>query len=143
MDSCNLMICNRYSWSYSVLKEYRTMALDLYLEVHHFITIIPSQRSNLRLVQVQFSHSVVSDSLQPHALQHARLPCPSPTPGACSNSSIELVMPSNHLILCHCLLLLPSIIPSIRVFSKEFFTSGGQSIGVSASASVLPMNVQN
>ena len=52
--------------------------------------------------------------------------------------SIESVMPSNHLIFCHPLLLLPSIFPSIRVFSNEFFTSGGQSIGVSASISVLP-----
>ena len=68
---------------------------------------------------VQFSRSVVSDSLQPHALQHARLPCPSPTPGACSNSSIETGMPLNYLILCHPLLLLPSIFSSIRVFSNE------------------------
>ena len=58
--------------------------------------------------------------------------------------SIELVMPSNHLILCHPLLLLPSIIPSIRVFSNEsVFASGGQNIIVSASASVLPMNIQD
>ena len=49
-----------------------------------------------------FSCSVVSDSLRPHGLQHARLPCPSATPGAYSNSmSIESVMPSDHLILCH------------------------------------------
>ena len=66
----------------------------------------------------QFSHSIVSHSLQPHGLQHARPPCPSLTPGAYSNSSIALVMPSNHLILCHHLLL-PSIFPSIRAFSKE------------------------
>ena len=58
--------------------------------------------------------------------------------------SMELVMPSNHLILCHPLLLLPSIFPSIRVFPvSQFFASGGQSIGVSASASVLPMNIQD
>ena len=58
--------------------------------------------------------------------------------------SIELVMPPNHLILCHTLLLPPSIFPSIRVFSNEsFFASGGQSIGVSASASVSPMNIQD
>ena len=58
--------------------------------------------------------------------------------------SIESVMPSNHLILCHLLLLLPSIFPSIRVFSvSQLFPSGGQSIGVSASASVLPMNIQD
>ena len=66
---------------------------------------------------VQFSHSVMSDSLQLHGLQHAR---------SITNSwnllkhmSIELVMPSNHLIFCHPLLLLPSIFPSIRVFSNE------------------------
>ena len=57
--------------------------------------------------------------------------------------SIELMMPSNHLILCHPLLLLPSIFPSIRVFSNEsVLCISGQSIGVSASASVLPMNIQ-
>ena len=58
--------------------------------------------------------------------------------------SIQSVMPSNHLILCHPLLLLPSIFTSIRVCSNDqFFTSGSQSIGVSASASVLPMNIQD
>ena len=62
---------------------------------------------------VQFSHPVLSDSLQPHELQHSRLPCPLPTPGAYSNSC-----PSNHLILYRPLLL-PSIFPSIRVFSNE------------------------
>ena len=56
--------------------------------------------------------------------------------------SIESVIPSDHPILCHPLLLLPSIFPSIRVFSNELFASGGQSIGVSASISVLPMNIQ-
>ena len=57
--------------------------------------------------------------------------------------SIETVMPSNHLILCRSLLLLPSIFPSIRVFSNnQLFASGGQSIGASASASVLPVNIQ-
>ena len=57
--------------------------------------------------------------------------------------SIESVMPSNHLILCRPLLLPPSIFPSIRSFQMSpFFTSGGQSIGISASASVLPMNIQ-
>ena len=58
--------------------------------------------------------------------------------------SIELVMPSKHFILCHPLLLPPSIFPSIRVFSmSQFFTTGGQSIGVSTLASVLPMNIQD
>ena len=58
--------------------------------------------------------------MRSHELQHARPPCPSPTPTACSNSmSIESVMPSSHLTLCCPLLLLPSIFPSIRIFSNE------------------------
>ena len=61
----------------------------------------------------------MSDSLQPHGLQHARPPCPSPTPSLPKPMSIESVMPSNHLILCRPLLLLPSIFPSFRVFSNE------------------------
>ena len=91
------------------------------------------------------SHSVMS-----HSLQH-------PWTAACQASlsitnswsllrlmSIKSVMPSNHLILCHPLLLLPSVFPSIRVFSNESaFVSGGQSIGVAASKSVLPMNTQD
>ena len=67
---------------------------------------------------LQFSHSVMPDSLQPHGLQHARPPWPSPTPRVHPNSSIESVMPSNHLILCR-QLLPPSIFPSITVFSSE------------------------
>ena len=93
---------------------------------------------------VQFSHSVVSDSMRPHEQKHARPPCPSPTPGVDKLMSIKSVMQSNHLILCRPLLLLPSLFPSIRVFSKEsVLTSGGQSVGVSASASVLPMNIHD
>ena len=68
---------------------------------------------------VQFTGSVVSDSLRPHESQHARLPCPLPTLGACKLMFIKSVIPSNHLILCCPLLLLPSIFPSIRVFSNE------------------------
>ena len=72
-----------------------------------------------------------------HGPQHTRPPCPSPAPGVCSNSCIELVMPSNHLILCRPLLLVPSIFPSIRIFSNEsVLRISGQSIGV------LPMNIQ-
>ena len=61
----------------------------------------------------------MSDSLRPHESQHARPPCPSPTPGVHSLMSIESVMPSSHLILCRPLLLLPPILPSIRIFSIE------------------------
>ena len=94
---------------------------------------------------VQFSRSVVSDSLRCHGLQHARLPCPSPTPGACSNSC-----PSSWW--CH-----PTISSSLIPFSfrpqsfpasgsflmSQPLASGGQSTGVSALASVLPMNIQD
>ena len=58
-------------------------------------------------------------TLRPHGLQHARPPCPSPTQSLLKLMSIESVMPSSHLILCHLLLLLPPIPPSIRVFSNE------------------------
>ena len=71
---------------------------------------------------IQFSSvpSVVSNSLQPHGLQYARLPCPPPTPRrSLKLMSIKSVMPFNHLIFCHTLLFLPSIFPSIRGFSNE------------------------
>ena len=94
---------------------------------------------------IQFSHSVVSDSLRPHELQHARPPCPSPTPGVHSDSR-----PSTQW--CH-----PAISSSVVAFSScpqsfpasgsfpmsQLFAWGGQSIGVAASASVLPMNTQD
>ena len=94
---------------------------------------------------VQFSHSVVSDSLQPHESQHASPPCPSSTPRAYPNSC-----PLSWW--CH-----PTISSSVVPFSScpqsflasgsfqrsQLFTSGGQSIGVSASTSVLPMNIQD
>ena len=71
-------------------------------------------------VSVQFSHSAMCGSLQPHGLQHTRPPCPSPTPRIYSNSRpLSQWLPSNHLILCHPLFLLPSIFPSIMVFSNE------------------------
>ena len=68
---------------------------------------------------VQFSHSVVSDSLGPRGLQHARPPCLSPTPRIYSNSRPLSRMPSNHFILCHPPFLFPSFFPSVSVFSNE------------------------
>ena len=99
----------------------------------------------INYILIQFSHSVVSDSLRPHELQHARTPCPSPTAGVYPNSC-----PLSQW--CH-----PTISSSVFPFSScsqsfpasgsfqmsQFFPSGGQSIGVSASRSVLPMNVQD
>ena len=68
---------------------------------------------------VQFSHSVVSDSLWPHGLKHARFPCPSLTRGSCSNSYPSSQWCHPIISSCHPLLLLPSIFPRIRVFSNE------------------------
>ena len=93
---------------------------------------------------VQFSHSVMSDSLRSHELQHTRLPCSSPTPKLLKFMFNKLVMPSNHIILCRPLVFLPSNFPSIRVFSnKSVLCIRWPSIGVSASASLLPMNIQD
>ena len=99
----------------------------------------------LSSVSVQFSHSVMSNSLRPRELQHTRLACPSPTPGVYSNSC-----PSSRW--CH-----PTISSFVVPFSSclqslpasgcfpmsQFFASGGQSIGASASASVLPVDFQD
>ena len=106
---------------------------------------MPANLGNSAVVSsVQFSRSVMSDSLQPYGLQHARPPCPSPTPWACSIScslsrwcpptiSSSVVPFSSHL----------QSFPTSGSFPmSQFFASGGQSIGVSASASVLPMNIQ-
>ena len=72
-----------------------------------------------QILLLLFSHTAMSDSLRPHGLLHARLPCFTISQSLLKLMSIELVMPSNHLILCHPLLLLPSIFPRIRVFSNE------------------------
>ena len=82
---------------------------------------IYSDLSPVQSFLLLFSHSVVSDSLRPHGLHHASLPSPSLASklSLLKLMSIESVMPSNHLVLCHPLLLLPSIFPSIRIFSNE------------------------
>ena len=92
-----------------------------------------------------FSHSVVSDSLRPHGLQNHRLPCPSPTPGACSDSCP--LSQWCHPATSSCVISLsssPQSFPASGSFlMSQFFASGGQSSGVSASASVLLMNIQD
>ena len=97
------------------------------------------------LSSVQFSCSVMSDTLQPHGLQHARLPCPSPSPGACSNSCplsrwCHPTISSSVIPFSSCLQSFPA---SGSFLMNQFFESGGQSIGVSALDSVLPMNIQD
>ena len=100
----------------------------------------PSRKNN----SVQFSCSVLSYPLRPHGLQHARPPCPSPTPGVYSNwcplsqwfhpAISPSVVSSSHL---------QSFPAPVSFQMSQSFTSGGQSIGVSVSASVLPMNTQD
>ena len=83
-------------------------------------------------------------TLRPHGLQHARLPCPSPSWSLLELMYIELVMPSNHLIRCHPLLLLPqSFLTSGAFPMSQSFLWGSQSIGASASAAVLSVNTVN
>ena len=102
----------------------------------------------LRTISVQlvlFSRSLMSDSLWPHGLKHARPPCPSPTPKACSNSCPSsqwcyTTISSSVVPFSSCL----QSFPAPGSFPRsQFFASGGLGIGVSASASVLPMNIQN
>ena len=78
-----------------------------------------SGKSVFNIVLLLFSRSVVSDSLQPHGLQQARLPCPSPSPRACSNTCSLSQWCHPTISSCHPFLLLPSIFPSIRVFCNE------------------------
>ena len=92
-----------------------------------------------------FSHSLVSESLQPHGPQHARPPCPSVSHGVCSNSSYpsswwcHLTISSSAALFSH-----PQSFPALGSFPVNWlFTSGGQSIGASASTSVLTMNIQD
>ena len=98
-----------------------------------------------QFTSVQFSRSVMSDSLQPSELQHAKPPCPSPTPRAYSNSCplsrwCHPTISSSVVPFSSCLQSLP---PSGSFPMSWFFTSSGQSIRVSASASVFPMNIQD
>ena len=94
-------------------------------------------------VSDQFSRSVMSDSATPWTAAHQAYLSFTISWSLLILMTIELVMPSHHLILCLSLLLLSSIFPSIGVFSNELaFCIGGQSIGASASASVLPMSIQ-
>ena len=95
------------------------------------------------LSSVQFSRSVVSDSLQPHESQHARPPCPSPTPGVYSCPSSQWCHPAISSSVIPFSSRLQSFPASGSFQMSQLFTSGGQSIGVSASASVLPMNIQD
>ena len=97
------------------------------------------------LSSVQFSHSVMSDLLQPHGWEHARLPCSSPTPGDFSNycPSSQWCHPTISSSVIPHSSCLQSFLASGSFQMSQFFASGGERIGVSASASVLSMNIQD
>ena len=106
---------------------------------------INESNQHIRHLKLQFSRSVLSESLWPHEPQHARPPCPSPTPGVYPNSCPlsrwwHPAISSSVVPFSSC----PQSLPASRSFPmSQLFTWGGQSIGVSASASVLPMNTQD
>ena len=124
-----------------------TINLSVSMEQIDIFTIVIFQihvQDILSFISVQFSHSVVSDSLWPHWLQHTRPPCPSSTPRAywtsCpSNQWCHLTISSSVVPFSSCLQSFPASGPFQM---SQLFTSGGQSIGLSASVSVLPMNIQ-
>ena len=120
-----------------VKEEREKIALKLNIQIMRITASSP-------ISSVQFSHSVVSNYLQCHGLQNARLPCPSPTPGACSNSCS--LSQWCHLTISSCVIPFASLFQSFPGSGSfpmsQFFASSGQSIGVLASASVLPMNIQ-
>ena len=124
----------------------RVLAGDLRHVSSYYASEFWEHMDPFSISSVQFSHSVVSYSLWSHGWQHARLPCPSPTPGTCSHSC-----PLSWW--CHPASHSSSVVPfsfCLQSFSlsgsfpmSQFFASSGQSIGVSASASVLPRNIQD
>ena len=146
ITTCNIETMETFSWI--TAWNGFLIKMVLYTFISRIINTCKCRNENNILfiyVSIQFSCSVMSDSLRPHGLQYSRPPCPSPTPGVHSDSH-----PSSRW--CH-----PAISSSVVPFSSclqslpasgsfpmsQFFTSGGQSIGVSASASVLQMNIQD
>ena len=118
-------------------------------ELETYIWVLYSFNSvlckSIQFSSVQFSHSVLSYSLRPHELEHARPPCPSPTPGIYPNPRpssrwCHPAISSSVILFSFC----PQSFPASGSFSmSQLFAWGGQSIGVSASTSVLPMNTQD
>ena len=134
----NLIICPLQSEKKRVIKQAKRSTCSMHWVVYAYNLIAHSVQFS------QFSRSVLSDSLQPHGLQHARPPCPSPTPRAYSNSCplSRWCHPaiSSSAILFSCLQSFPA---SGSFPVSPFFASGGQNIVVTASASVLLMNIQD
>ena len=129
----------QHSTQFFVLQEWQNKRIE------GVIVCLQYERARFAFSSVQFSHSVRSDSLRPHGLQHARLPCPSPTPRAYSNSCplSQWCYPTISSSVVPFFSHLWSFPASGSFPMSQFFISGGQSIGVSASASVLPMDIQD
>ena len=140
----SLPLQRKTDWSFCLMQ--KSMLFVATTSINHIETLVFFQENSLlNKISVQFSRSVVSNSLWPHGLQHARPPCPSPTPRVYSNScplsqwyhptiSFSVVPFSSHF----------QSFPASGSFPmSQFFASGGQSIGASASASVFLMNIQD
>ena len=161
LDLCGLQRCNRIFIFINRLPKKCKSKVDVTLECHViYISLakdhwylwsvdrtqfFPVLYKSLISCLVQFSHSVVSNSLWTHGLQHTRPPSPSPTPRVYSNScpSSRWCQPnisSSVVPFSSCLQYFPA---SGSFQNSQFFASGGQSTGTSASASVLPMNIQD
>ena len=134
--ACDIILTQNCSTSECVSTILKTLLKELSGE---------QNRHHLLRFSVQFSRSVVSDSLRPHELQHARPPCPSPIPGVHSNSCPSSrwwhpAMSTSVVPFSSC----PQSLPASESFPmSQLFAWGGQSIGVSALASVLPKNTQD
>ena len=146
----HMLILFLFFWETSIL--FSTVTAPIYVPTNNVQGFLFSTSLStliicclLEISSVQFSRSVMSGSLQPHELQHARPPCPSPTPGVYPNSCPlsrwrhPAISSSSVIPFFSC----PQSLPASGSFPmSQLFAWGGQSIGVSASASVLPMNIQ-
>ena len=147
----NFLVANKILWEWDTKKKVGleiVLSISIGLGFRMFHGSLPASHKGSPcslFSSVQFSHSVVSDSLRPHESQHTRPPCPSPTPGIHSGSCplsrwYHPAISSSVVPFSSC----PQSLPASESFPmSQLFTWGGQSTGVSASASVLPMNTQN
>ena len=142
VNTVNINYCTLVIIHSMLIKSLLCMVIENLKKMHK--TCCLPRMSDCCHSSVQFSHSVMSDSLQLHALQHARPPCPTPTPGVYPNScpSSQWCHPaisSSAIPFSFC----PQSLPASESFPmSQLFTWSGQSIGVSASASALPVNTQ-
>ena len=139
---CELNLCKSAKKSKIAMNSFACLSIHIYNVTH-----VSCENCWVKHTcsSVQLSHSVVSDSLRPHGPQHTRLPCPSPTPGVYSNSCLlsrwcHPTISSSVVPFSSCLQSFPA---SGSFQMNQFFASSGQSIGVSASSSVLPVNIQD